>query len=216
MRKIAIFGAGGFGREVACLIKEINLTLKKDDKWNLIGFIDDGKEIDYKTEYGSVLGNLSFLNSYNKKLAVVFAIGNPSIIKLVHSKINNNNIYYPNIIASDFRCLDKNNMTMGEGNIILSKCSISCNVKIGCFNVLNSSIAIGHDANIGDYNVFMPGTRISGEVKIGHQNSFGIYSVVLQQLIIGNNTIIAPSSVVMRRTKNNTTYIGNPAKKLNY
>ena len=38
MKDIAIYGAGGFGKEVACLINRIN---EKDPSWNLIGFFDD-------------------------------------------------------------------------------------------------------------------------------------------------------------------------------
>ncbi len=37
---IAIYGAGGFGKEVACLIDRIN---DNGGKWNLIGFFDDTK-----------------------------------------------------------------------------------------------------------------------------------------------------------------------------
>ena len=38
MKDIAIYGAGGFGREVACLLRRIN---EQAPKWNLIGFFDD-------------------------------------------------------------------------------------------------------------------------------------------------------------------------------
>ena len=41
MKNIAIYGAGGFGREVACLLNIIN---EKEPTWNLVGFFDDGKE----------------------------------------------------------------------------------------------------------------------------------------------------------------------------
>ena len=37
MKDIAIYGAGGFGKEVACLIKRIN---EQEPTWNLIGFFD--------------------------------------------------------------------------------------------------------------------------------------------------------------------------------
>ena len=42
MKKIAIIGAGGFGREVACLINAIN---EKSKEWDFIGFFDDVKDI---------------------------------------------------------------------------------------------------------------------------------------------------------------------------
>ena len=44
MKDIAIFGAGGFGREVACLIRIINESAS-EPKWNLIGFFDDNPEL---------------------------------------------------------------------------------------------------------------------------------------------------------------------------
>ena len=39
MKKIAIYGAGGFGREVACLLNKIN---EVEPTWDLVGFFDDG------------------------------------------------------------------------------------------------------------------------------------------------------------------------------
>ncbi len=38
MKDIAIYGAGGFGREVACLIKQINDSLE-NPRWNFIVFL---------------------------------------------------------------------------------------------------------------------------------------------------------------------------------
>ena len=40
MMNIAIYGAGGFGKEVACLIDRIN---RNGGNWNLFGFFDDTK-----------------------------------------------------------------------------------------------------------------------------------------------------------------------------
>ncbi len=64
MKDIAIYGAGGFGREVACLIRIIN---KKTPQWNLIGFFDDDTKLkDTKNEYGKVIGGIEELNNYNQ------------------------------------------------------------------------------------------------------------------------------------------------------
>jgi acetyltransferase-like isoleucine patch superfamily enzyme len=57
-------------------------------------------------------------------------------------------------------------------------------------------------------------SKISGEVCIGDSNYFGACSLVLQQKMIGNNTIIGASSVVMRNTEDENTYLGNPAVKI--
>lgn len=56
MKDIAIYGAGGFGREVACLLRRIN---EQAPQWNLIGFFDDDITlIGTQNEYGEVLVRL--------------------------------------------------------------------------------------------------------------------------------------------------------------
>jgi acetyltransferase-like isoleucine patch superfamily enzyme len=62
--------------------------------------------------------------------------------------------------------------------------------------------------------VLNPTVRISGDCKVGNNNFFGIQSIILQGLSIGNNTRIGASSVVMRNTKDDSLYFGNPAKKI--
>ena len=212
MKNIVIYGAGGYGKEIACLINKINETSEQGKLFNLIGFIDDGKVVGYDTEYGLVLGGVSYLNECKSQLGVVLAIGNPTTIEHIVSKINNKNIFFPNIIAPNTGYYDIDSFKIGQGNVIASSCFFSCNVHIGNFNIFNGEVNFGHDAKVGDYNVFMPGTRISGEVNIGDQNLFGVYSVVIQQVNIGNKTTVSPSSVIMRKTKDNSIYIGNPAK----
>lgn len=214
MKDIAIYGAGGFGREIACLLKRINTESNGD--WNLIGFFDDGAPVGSKNEYGEVLGNIDILNGWDKLLSVVFAIGSPKAISMLHSKIVNTNIDFPNIIAPDTLFLDKNNVRMGIGNVFCSRCLVSCNIEIGNFNTFNGYITVGHDVVIGNYNSIMPSVKISGGVKIGERNFIGVNSVILQYKLIGNDTTIGAGGVVLRNTKDGHTYVGNPAIKVKY
>lgn len=208
MKDIAIYGAGGLGREIACLIRLIN---EREQTWNFIGFFDDGKDEGAFVDYGEVLGGINELNSWKKYLSIVIGIGNPHIVSSIVSKINSPLIDFPNIIAPDVLFLDHNNCSLGKGNIICAQCLISCNVKLGDFNLLNGFISIGHDVCIGDFNSLMPSVRISGEVTIGNENFFGVSSIVLQQIKIGNKTVIGANSLIIRKTKDNMTYVGSPA-----
>lgn len=213
MKDIAIFGAGGFGREVACLINRIN---EHEPTWNLIGFFDDGVAKGTQNEYGTVLGGMDELNGWNEPLSIVIAVGSPNAIHSIVNKINNTHIEFPNIIAPSVTFLDKQAVTMGQGNIVCSNCLLSCNVNIGDFNVFNGFIPIGHDTTIGNYNVFMPSVNISGGVLIGDCNFFGVQSVVLQYLKIGNNVRVGANSVMMRNGKDGILYMGNPAMKTQF
>ncbi|MDO4993553.1 MAG: serine acetyltransferase [Bacteroidales bacterium] len=213
-KDIIIFGAGGFGREVASMIKRINANTPT---WTLLGFVDDDSvhhPIGSRNEYGEILGDSNYLNSLKVPTCVTIAISNPHSVKKIVEKLSNPLLEFPNLIAADAAILDKDNFNMGYGNILCSFVSMSCHVKLGNFNVFNNRCSVGHDAVIGDFNAFMTATRISGGTTIGTLNSFGANSVLLQGLTVGENTTIGAGSVVMRKTKNGFTYIGNPAKQL--
>lgn len=213
MKDIAIYGAGGFGREVACLINSINSV---NPQWNLIGFYDDGLEIASTNKYGKILGGIDDLNVLTDNLAIVIAIGSPDVLYNILSKITNDKIYFPNIISPDLLFLDESTLKLGIGNIICSKSIISCNVEINDFNIMNISVTVGHDTKIGSYNVIMPSVNISGTVSIGNRNFFGVSSVVLQQIKIGNGVRIGAGSVIMRQPMDNELYFGVPAIKIKY
>ena len=213
MKDIAIYGAGGFGREVACVLKCIN---EVKPAWDLVGFFDDGKQIGDSTGFGPVLGGMAQLNSYGKPISVVFAIGSPQTVKILRNKVIAAQIDFPNIIAPDVRFLDKEHLEMGEGNLFCLGCTVTCHVRIGSFNRFNGYITIGHDVQMGDYNAVMPGSRISGEVKMGSYNFVGVNAAILQGVTIGDNTVVGANSVIIRNTKDGETYIGNPAKKFSF
>ena len=211
MKDIAIYGAGGFGREIACLINQIN---EITPQWNIVGFFDDGVVAGTANRYGKVLGNLQTLKNYDKPLSIVIAIATPKYLKKLSESITNPNIDFPNIIAPNVNIFDKSAFKIGKGNLIFLGCRLSCDVSIGNFNLLNGAVSLGHDVKMGDFNVLQPSVRISGDSIVGSENFFGVHSLVLQGLKIGSNTRIGVGSVIMRNTKDNFLYMGNPAKKV--
>lgn len=211
-KDIAIFGGGGLGREVACLIKRINAV---EPKWNLVGFYDDGMAIGTENEYGTVIGSVHDLVELDKELSVAIAIGAPKTVKEIVNILSvNGKLLFPNLISPDFSISDPDNYSMGCGNIIQRNCTFSCNVHIGNFNILNTGTGLGHDAIMGNFNSLMPGVKISGEVTVGDCNFFGVGSIVLQRLKVGNGIKLGAGSVLMRKAKDDTLYMGNPAKKV--
>lgn len=211
MKPILIYGAGGFGKEIACLINEIN---EIDNQWDILGYLDDGVEVGTEIKYGRVIGGIDFLNSYDSEIAVVFSIANSTILEKVVHKITNPKIYFPNIISPGVKFYDSPSFEIGHGNVIVNGCRFSCDVKIGNFNLFNGFVALGHDVSVGDFNVFSPSSRISGNVIVGSQNFFGVNSIVLQGIRIGSNTKVGVMSVIMKDTKDGYLYFGNPARKL--
>lgn len=214
MNDLAIYCSGGYGREIACLIKEINDV---KPQWNLLGFFDDTKDIGTPvSHYGKVLGGINELNNYPENLAITIANGDPRALRMIRGTIINKNVYFPNIIAPTFYIADPETFSIGEGNIIGHGCAVTCDISIGNFNILNSDIVMGHDVKLGDYNVLMPDIRISGRVSIGNENLIGVRSTIVERMKVGNQVILGAGSVLMTKAKDGCTYLGNPAKLFKY
>jgi len=171
MKDIAIYGAGGFGREVFAYLRNIN---SKSHKWNIIGFFDDGKEKGSHNEYGEILGGIDELNNWKAPIDILVTIGAPATLKAVVEKIVNPLVSFPNLIDESTYMADSDSVRFGKGNIVMGGCIFTVNIQLGDFNILNGDVLFGHDAKAGDCNVFMAGTRICGEVEIGNCNLFGM------------------------------------------
>jgi len=211
---IAIYGAGGFGKETACLIERIN---RNGGDWNLVGFFDDSKKPDsHISRYGTVLGNMDALQRVDEPLALAIAINENKAVRRIRESITNPNISFPNLIDPTLFLVDPSTFTIGEGNIIQNDCMISCDVTLGDFNLINDHVVVGHDNCIGSFNGLMPGAHLSGGITIGDNNLLGVASVVLQGMTIGNGVTLGANSVLMTQPKDNSTYLGVPALRFDY
>jgi sugar O-acyltransferase (sialic acid O-acetyltransferase NeuD family) len=209
VKKIAVFGAGGFGLEIAMLIEHIN---EISHQWKLIGFFDDG-EPEGKTINGyPILGGTERLNRWASDLFLVLALGLPKTKRDVLGEIQNKKISYPVLIHPSVITGAKKYVTFGEGSIICAGTIITTNISIGRHVTLNLSCTVGHDTEIGDFSSFMPTCNISGEVRIGEGNFWGTGAKVINRKVVGNNVIVGAGSVVIEDVPDNVTVVGNPAR----
>lgn len=211
MKKIAIYGAGGLGHEVAAAIR--NGWFRDSENWEIIGFFDDRDFSDNPTDRlcGEWLGGIDELNDWKEPIGVLLCFGNPRLRRAVADKIKNPLVDFPNSIANNFRISDRESFSIGKGNIIQGDCKVTNNVKIGDLNLLNGSVILGHNTTVGNCNVFMPGSKIGGDVCIGDLNLFGAMSFVMQGLKIGSEITLSPLSALLTKPRNGCIYIGNPA-----
>lgn len=214
MKDIAIYGAGGLGREVASVLEQF---FPEDEPRHLVGFFDDGIPIGTDIDhFGKTLGGINELNAWQAPLEIALCFGEGHTTKTVYGKISNTNISFPNLINRDFRISDKCTFRIGFGNIITGGCGVTTNVSIGNFNLLNGTVSFGHDVNVESFNTFMPGCKISGEVHIGNECLIGTMAFVKQQINIGNGVRLSPLSALLTNPKEGGTYIGNPAKRFRF
>ena len=67
MKDIAIYGVGGFGREVLALIQDINCV---HSQWNIVGFFDDGYEKGMMINGYPILGKVDDLNKWKTDISI--------------------------------------------------------------------------------------------------------------------------------------------------
>jgi sugar O-acyltransferase (sialic acid O-acetyltransferase NeuD family) len=216
MKDLYIIGAGGFTMEVLFLIDRFY-----KNKWKNIYIIDDNSDkIGSKIRNVYVISNVNdFIikckNEVNIERDVLIVINNPRVRKnivdlLLEGKIK---INFPNLIDGTL-IFDEEYSKMGKGNIIMDFVGITGNVNIGDFNIFGARSGIGHDSTIGNFNTFSPRVSISGNVKIGNCNAFGLNSAILQNKSIGDNNDIWSYTMILKNIKNNCTYFGMPARKI--
>lgn len=216
MKDLYIIGAGGLTMEVLFLIDRFY-----KNNWENVYIIDDNSDkIGFKIRNVTVVSNVNdFIvkckNEVSIEKDVLIVINNPSVRKnivalLVDEKIK---INFPNLLDGTL-IFDEEYSNLGKGNIMMDYVGITGNVNIGDFNIIGARTGIGHDSSIGDFNTFSPRVSISGNVTIGNGNTFGLNSAILQNKIIGDNNDIWSYTMILKNIKNNYTYFGIPAKKI--
>ncbi|BDU80959.1 acetyltransferase [Clostridium perfringens] len=209
MKDLVIVGAGGFGREVAWLVEQINEVSKE---WNLIGFIDENKEMHETLINGyKVLGGIDWLK--DKDIYYVCAIGNSKIRKDIVERINKFKLKAATIIHPSV-LINKKYVEVGEGCIICASSILTVNIKLGKHVILNLDCTVGHDAILKDFVTVYPSVNISGNCIIDKCVELGTGTQIIQGKTIGENTIIGAGSVVIKNIEKNRTAVGIPAKTI--
>lgn len=213
MKDIAIFGVGGFGREVLALIKDINKPTKT---WNIVGFFDDGHEKGDIINGYPILGKTEDLNCWETPISMAVSIGNPIVKKRILDRITNPLVDYPTLIHPTVWIGDKEFVNVGRGCIICAGNLITTNIRIEDFVILNLGCTVGHDTVIKKYSAFMPSVNISGEVIVGEGVYVGTGAKIINQLEIGDYTIVGAGAVVSKTLPTNCTAVGVPARPIKY
>ncbi len=210
MKNIAVYGAGGFGRETAWLIQEIN---QEQDQWNLLGFFDDGFTAGAIVDSLPVLGGMEAVNQWAEPMDLVVAIADPFIRRQLVSRITNRKISYPTVIHPKALRGSPTN-SIGRGAIVTAGVILTTGIRIGDFTILNLAATIGHDVKLGDYTSVMPQTSISGGVTIGPNTLIGSGARILQGLSIGASSVVGAGAVVTKSCPDGSRLVGVPARHI--
>ena len=143
---------------------------------------------------------------------VLLAIGSVSIRKKLYSLYKGKGFRFPTVIHPS--SVISSSVILGEGVIVAPNCVISPNVKIGIMAYINFHCGIGHDSLIGDFVQINPGSQLGGFTHVGNRTLIGSSSTILQGVNIGSDVTVASGSVVFAKVSDNSTVMGNPARRM--
>lgn len=211
MDKIAIVGSGGFAREILTLIDDIN---QRQLKYEIVGFVDSDT---LKLIHGyPVIGDDEYINNTQEAISVVLAVGEPHLKRKIRNKYTNPLVKFPTLIHPSVLIGNMDSISIGKGCIICAGCILTTDIEIKDFVTLNLMCTVGHDTKIDNYCSFMPSVNISGEVNVNEGVYVGTGAKIINQLEIGENTIIGAGAVVAKSLPANCTAVGVPAKPIKF
>ena len=208
MKDLVIVGTGGVGKETALIVEDIN---EISQEWNLLGFIDDNKELIGKEINGyKVLGDREFLNNFDKEVYVVIAIADYCIKEELVKYLTNKNIQYATLTHPSVKI--NRTISIGKGCIIYQNVIMTVNINIGNHVIISPKCGIGHDSLIEDYVTVLWNVNISGSERIKQGVTLGSGCTIIQGLEIGRGSFVGAGAVVIRDIDESKTAVGVPTR----
>ncbi|AIN57263.1 acetyltransferase [Pseudomonas soli] len=215
MHIYAIVGAGGFGREVMPVAREM-LEQRRGETYRLV-FVDDG-EIEGPVNGHEVLSTEAFFALEASQRYFNVAIGSGATRERVSQRMLEQGAQ-PFQIRAQAQSVVLDGNEIGEGAVLCPFTTITSNAKIGRFFQSNIYSYVAHDCVIGDYVTFAPGVKCNGNVRIEDHAYIGTGAVIKQgtlerPIIIGKGAVVGMGAVVNKSVAPGETVVGNPAKPL--
>jgi sugar O-acyltransferase (sialic acid O-acetyltransferase NeuD family) len=205
---VAIWGTGGFAREVLQIVEDC-----RDDgqPYDFVGFLDGNAKTHGTAVHGHpVLGDQRWLSEH-PHVAVVIAVGNPVYKRRIIGSINESS-HSRFVTLKHPRCWVGRRVELGEGSILCAGVMVTTDVVLGHHVILNLNTTVGHDAVLEDLVTVAPGVNVSGNVRIGTGTDVGTGSSIIQGISIGPWSVVGAGSVVVRDLPRDVTAVGVPAR----
>ena len=204
---LVIIGAGGFGREVFDLVRDINLCAPTYD---FLGFLDDGA-VD-----ASLLGRLGAPllgpTSTLADLAASYVIGigtylprrRIDALARTWGRTAATLIHPSATIGSDVQ--------IGDGVVIAAGVRLGTHTVVGLHAQVNLNSTIGHDSIVEEFATLYAGVHVSGGCVIEEGATLGTGSVILPKVRVGRRAVVGAGAVVVREVAPDTTVVSSVAR----
>jgi sugar O-acyltransferase (sialic acid O-acetyltransferase NeuD family) len=210
-KEIAIYGAGGFAREVAWLIS----LLEGYRTYDLVAFAADDPNSQGNLA-GKPILSLEKLKEIAPNTLLIIAVGSPTAKRDMDSRARSFGFRFETLIHHTVDISSSN--SLGEGSIVCCGSALTVDISIGRHVHVNLNCTVGHDVKVGDYSTFAPGVHISGNVIVEDSVFVGTGATIVngtesEPLTIGQGSIIGAGACVTRSLEPRGLYVGVPATR---
>jgi sugar O-acyltransferase (sialic acid O-acetyltransferase NeuD family) len=201
--KVAIFGAGGFAREVACILHDQG----RGDR--IVAFHEPDEVYEARELLGVPVQPQSAFEP--AKHRAIVGIASPAIRQKVVRELPAETVFetliHPTVVMSQW-------VVVGAGSIICAGCVLTCDISIGHHCHLNLNSTIGHNCIFGDFCTVAPGANISGSCEFGNRVTVGTQVSFRQNVHVCDDAVIGMGAAVVKDIVEAGTYVGVPARKV--
>ena len=202
---LAVFGAGGFGREVAWLAESCGREVAY--------FLDDNPQVAKLNDIP--VTTLDELVAKRREIEIAIGVGSPQARSKIAQRVAEAKLAFAELIHP--RTEKSRWITWGKGVVICAGNILTTNITLGDQVQINLDCTIGHDVKLGDFATLAPGVHLSGWVFVGARTYFGTGAVVINgtadaPIVIGDDAVIGAGACVVKSIPAGVTAVGVPAR----
>jgi sugar O-acyltransferase (sialic acid O-acetyltransferase NeuD family) len=207
MNVLAIIGAGGLGRDLLELVRQVN---EIENRWDEIAFINNGEPAD-DIEGLKVYALEDFGEKYKSDNAeAIVAVGEPWLRQKIFKDIKDNNLGMPTIIHPNVHVPES--ALIGKGTIISQGGFVGNNCHIGENVLLMANAIVGHDNVIEEGSIVSANCHIGGMSWVKEYAYIGAGAVIKESIRVGKFSIVTMGSAVFNDVSDEMMVMGCPAR----